>query len=76
MASSPKVSCSRCGRDTRSKSAICAKCMGGGADEQRGRKARSSQVLGGSPIEYVDPEDSGDISGSQDYHGDSIRDDI
>lgn len=87
MAKGPKgsgslVNCALCGRDTRAKDGICGRCTGSvnqyASDEQKGRKARSTYILGGTAIEDIDPqEDSdGNITSSGEYHGPTIRDDI
>lgn len=74
------VNCRGCGRDTRAIGGYCGKCRGRSDntyhDEERGRKARSTQIIGGTPIEDVDPEDSGLPASFESYHGSSIRDDI
>lgn len=70
------VCCRQCGRDTRSRSGVCATCEGGGADEQRGRKPlRPWWHIGGDPFENVeDFAIGGPVLAA--YHGPTIRDDL
>jgi hypothetical protein len=55
------ICCLNCGSDTRAKSGYCAHCMGHGNPfagvEQFGRRARSTKVIGGSPIADADDGD-------------------
>lgn len=69
-------SCEICGRDTTCRNRICAKCRGafGHDEESRGRKSRYSRSLGSSPFEESKEPD--DRTTGDEYHGDSVRDDI
>lgn len=74
------MNCLQCGRDTRAKNGICARCLGGErsslkGEEQKGRKARSASVLGGTAIRDTEPADDVEQTDRQ-YHGGSPRDDI
>lgn len=69
------INCSFCGRDTRSKVAICVYCKGKTASEMRGRTAQVGIVLGGTPFRDVDDEESPPRAIEQ-YHGPTIRDDL
>ena len=74
----PVTSCIGCGRDTSAKDEICSRCRGKShtfGDEEKGRKARSSQVIGGSPIPEFDEEDDVSVGDIQ-FHGQTLRDDI
>lgn len=78
MSQEQEISCCiRCGRDTKNKSGVCARCNGFkrlfASDEAKGRKARPSVIIGGSPI---DDEIERDATGDEAYHGGSCRDDI
>ena len=68
------MNCLTCGRDTRAKSGVCFRCYGKGGhkaghEDQRGRPARSTQVIGGSPIEDRDDDDDSDSR----YHGSRVN---
>ena len=76
------INCTVCGRDTEAKYGVCGRCIGQGAgqgfggEEQVGRKARSSQVTGGSPIDDSDDDLLTDRTADREYHGPSPRDDL
>lgn len=76
------INCTVCGRDTKAKYGVCGRCTGEGpgkkfgGEEQIGRKARSSQVIGGSPIEDNDDDLPMDRTADREYHGSSERDDL
>jgi hypothetical protein len=49
------ICCLSCGRDTRSKSGYCTRCTshrGCQMSDQKGRPARSAQLLGGTPLRH------------------------
>jgi predicted amidophosphoribosyltransferase len=69
--------CRQCGRDTTNKTRICSRCYGNKqGDEMRGRKARSSQILGGDPNRPAGDEEWWDQTAAEEYHGESPRDDL
>ena len=77
------INCKECGRDTRAKSGICGHCTGETigrrfhSEGHKGRPARSSRTLGGSNMpNMIDEDPRSEHSADQDYHGDSLRDDL
>ena len=73
--------CTFCGRDTRAQDGVCGRCSGRSnkfaTDEFKGRKARSTIILGGNVIEDVDFEDGPfEPSTIETYHGPTTRDDL
>lgn len=66
--------CDRCGRDTTG--VLCVECAGlPNYSEQRGRRARSTKILGGSPLKDCHDEHERQ-SAAMKYHGETYRDDI
>jgi hypothetical protein len=66
------VCCTLCGRDTRSKAAVCARCGGGRTfSDERGRKGRNAKEMTHDPFREAPASETG-----RDYQGGSIRDDI
>jgi hypothetical protein len=75
MAKGELSNCHLCGRDTTANDGVCNRCRGRCSHtEEIGRKARSTQVLGGTCVEETD-DDTLDSFNEQ-YHGTTTRDDI
>jgi hypothetical protein len=70
--------CLHCGRDTRSKGAVCWRCYTGyTAGERRGRRALPPGVYNDSPMDPYHEDDLGDERSSrEEYQGDTYRDDL
>jgi len=68
------VCCQMCGRDTNNKTGICSQCYGTGKSEEYGRKRRRYDQSSMRPAEkkYGDNQETP----TEQYHGDSFRDDI
>ncbi len=69
--------CVFCGRDTRAKDSVCAICRGTISyhGEARGRPSRRWSAETDSPMDYAE-DDKYDKTAAEDYHGESIRDDL
>jgi len=71
------VCCALCGRDTANQSMVCTYCYGNRTgEEMRGRKARPSRTLGGTPLIEAFEEGESEPTAAEAYHGGSIRDDL
>jgi hypothetical protein len=73
------ATCINCGRETQAENGLCPRCSRHGRSfmpsEHRGRTARRSDVLGGSPIWDSEPDNEIEEMYRR-YHGESPRDDI
>jgi hypothetical protein len=71
--------CILCGRDTKSRSQVCWNCTGGrvpfATDEMRGRKTRRPGADADGGFEPAG-DDKHDPSSIEEYHGESLRDDL
>ena len=72
------VCCNMCGRDTKAADGICARCRNSNFDhtEEIGRKARSFRTDADSPFEDVYDDNEYHPNSYENYHGESIRDDL
>ena len=63
------VCCSGCGRDTKRMDGLCSVCCGQGKsaiNDQRGRRARSTQVIGGTAYDNEDAYDDDQAASDDD----------
>jgi hypothetical protein len=77
MAKIEKVCCRLCGRDTASRSGICALCYGCNShEEERGRKGRRWSAHNDSPFDDVFESNQWEETAEEEYNGPTIRDDL
>jgi hypothetical protein len=67
-----------CGRDTKAADEVCFRCKGGGPDraEEKGRSCRRWSSASDSPFDDQYEVDEYNRTAIEDYHGETIRDDL
>lgn len=71
------VCCNLCGRDTSARDGICSRCRSPFFDhsEEIGRRRRTV-TESDSPLDQFNEENKFHKTSFEDYHGESVRDDI